>query len=266
MNFIIGFAVAIIGFIAAANHLQQQLSSFWDFVAFSVVFCGTLAVLLITRPKIKLRTLAVNFTIYLFGNKKDKHFFVKKCFDTVASKSIHKPNIKKIEEKIIYDGLEMIELNFSVEKIEDILTERYFAYKKTITSIASWIKRCAKYPPAFGLGGTVLGLIHLMNGLSKGADPKETGIRMAVALVATFYGLILSNLVLNPISESITERLKADEELVEIAIKTVLMIQENYNLIEAQETLNSYIPDEKTKIDFMKKSMSEFENDFNQAA
>ncbi len=231
-----------------------------------MVFCGTFAVLLITRPKIKIKTLIYNFVVYLFGNKKHKLTFVKKCFEVISIKKIEDPNLKKIEDKIISEGLEMIDLHFSQEKIEDILTERYFAYKKTITSISSWIKRCAKYPPAFGLGGTVLGLIHLMNGLSKGSDPKETGIRMAVALVATFYGLILSNLVLNPIAESIAERLKADEELVEIAIKTVLMIHENYNLIEAQETLNSYLSDEKEKINFMSKMQDGFENSLNEAA
>ena len=251
MNFIIGFLFAVIGLVAASMHLNQGISNYWDFVAFSVVFGGTLSVLTITRPKMKVKILFENFVTYLFGMKKDKLQFVKRCFRTVSDQALPEADVKKIEDKIISDGLEMIELGFDKEKIEDILADRYLAYKKTIVSISAWIKRCAKYPPAFGLGGTVLGLIHLMKGISAGADPKETGVRMAVALVATFYGLLFSNLVLNPISEAITEKLKADEELVEVGIKTVLMIKEQFNLIECQETLNSYLGDEAEKINFM---------------
>lgn len=250
MNFTLGFILAIAGLVAASIHLDQAASNYWDFVAFAVVFCGTIAVLIITRPKMKFKTLSQNFMTYLFGIEKNKLVFVKRCFTSITQKSLPNMDSTKIEDKIVADGYEMIELGFSKEKIEDILTDRYLAYKKTIVSISSWIKRCAKYPPAFGLGGTVLGLIHLMNGISAGSDSKETGVRMAVALVATFYGILLSNLVLNPVSEAILEKLKSDEELVEIAIRTVIMHKDEYNLIECQETLNSYLGDEVEKINF----------------
>ncbi len=251
MNFIIGFFVAVAGLIAASMHLEQGPKDFWDFVAFAVVSGGTLSVLVMTRPKMKLKFLMTNFAYYLFGPKKDKVKFIKRCFKAMTDRKLENAQIKRIEDKMIVDGLEMIELGFSKEKIEDILADRYIAYKKSIMAISSWIKRCAKYPPAFGLGGTVLGLIHLMKGISGGLDPKDTGLLMAVALVATLYGLLLSNLVLNPISEAIAEKLKSDEELSEAAIRTVLMIKDGHNLLESQEALNSYLGDEKEKINFM---------------
>lgn len=254
MNFIIGFFVAVTGLIAASMHLQQGPKDFWDFVAFSVVTGGTLSVLVMTRPKMRLKFLFQNFATYLFGGKKNKVLFIKRCFQTISEGKLSDAKTKCIEDKIIIDGLEMIELGFSKEKIEDILIDRYTAYKKSIMAISAWIKRCAKYPPAFGLGGTVLGLIHLMKGISGGLNPKDTGLLMAVALVATLYGLLLSNLVLNPISESIAEKIKSDEELAEAAVKTVLMIKEGFNLLEAQETLNSYLGDMKEKINFMSES------------
>lgn len=51
--------------------------------------------------------------------------------------------------------------------------------------------------------GTVLGLVNLMRGISAGLDAKDTGVQMAVALVATFYGLIFANLIVNPAGEAI---------------------------------------------------------------
>ncbi len=264
MNFIFGFLFAVCGFVAASINLNQKASSYWDFVAFAVVAGGTVSVLIMTRPKTKTSLLLKYFSTYLFSPKKDKLSFVKKCFKVFNDKSFSNAQMEIIEEKIIADGLEMIDLGFEKEKIENILTDRYIAYKKTIKSISAWIKRCAKYPPAFGLGGTVLGLIHLMNGLASGSDAKEIGVRMAVALVATFYGLLLSNLILNPISEAILEKLNADEELVEIAIKTILMMKDQFNLIECQEALNSHLADEIEKINFLTTIGSEEE--YTQAA
>jgi chemotaxis protein MotA len=259
MNFLFGLTLAIVGFIAASMHLKQDIMSYYDFVAFAVVVAGTCSVLIITRPKKSLRYIFKNIMKSIFGFKRNKVNFAKKCFDCVANKTFTDPDHKKIEDKIIIDGLEMIELGFSKEKIEDALSDRYLNHKKAIGTIAAWFKRCAKYPPAFGLGGTVLGLIHLMKGISAGADPKETGIRMAIALVATFYGLILSNLILNPLSEAIAEKVKSDEDLVEIAIKTILMMKDDQNLIECQEGLNSYLVDENEKINFMNNLKNEEE-------
>jgi len=257
MNFISGFILAVVGLIAASIHLEQGADSYWDFVAFAVVFCGTIAVLIISRPRLKVGFLFKQFTHYLFGGKKSKINFTKTCFQVIQTSDASALDKKEIENKILKDGLEMIELGFDKDRIEEILSDRYVNYKKLIMAISLWFKRTAKYPPAFGLAGTVLGLIHLMKGISAGADPKETGIRMAVALVATFYGLLLANFVLNPASENIAEKLKADEELVEIAIKTILMIKDQYNLIEAQEMLNSYLIDENEKINFMDSQKSD---------
>lgn len=251
MNFLFGLILAIAGFVAASMHLKQGIMNYWDFVAFSVVIGGTAAVLIMTRPKKRMKYVIVNFFGAVAGFKKNKVAFAKRCFEAVSSRTLPNANPNKIEDKIVIDGIEMIGLGFSKDRIEDILSDRYLNHKKSVSSISAWIKRCAKYPPAFGLGGTVLGLIHLMKGISGGADPKETGIRMAIALVATFYGLILSNLILNPISEAIVEKVKSDEDLVEIAIKVVLMISEGQNLLECQEGINSFLVDEKEKINFM---------------
>lgn len=257
MSYLIGFILASAGLIAASIHLNQGASSYWDFVAFSVVFCGTMAVLIMTKPKMSFKSLLNKYLSNLFGFKKDRFSFAKKCFSSTENYSAIKFDQRKVEEKILSDGYEMIELGFSKEVIEDILTERYLKYKKNVQAISSWIKRTAKYPPAFGLGGTVIGLINLMNAISAGGDPKETGIKMAVALVATFYGILLANLVFNPMSEAITEHIKSDEELVEMAIKTILMKKEESNLLEFQEMLNSFLIDEDQKIDFLKAGFEE---------
>jgi chemotaxis protein MotA len=127
----------------------------------------------------------------------------------------------------------------------EVLSFRFEGYAKRINMLSNWFRRGSKYPPAFGLAGTVLGLIHLMRGISAGIDTKETGIRMAVALVATFYGLLISNLLLNPIGEWLYEEVQRDEIKAEASLRTIALILDNANVVEAHEMLGSFLGGEK---------------------
>jgi len=59
--------------------------------------------------------------------------------------------------------------------------------------------------------------------------------------VATFYGLVISNLVLNPLGEWLTEETKKDQMKSEMCIETIDLIIEGANIIELQERINSYL-------------------------
>lgn len=240
MKYIVGLFVASVGFFLASQHLNQGIDAYWDYVAFFVVVLGTFSVMFITFPAAPLRTLLVRFLHKFFFSSHSLKYHVHQCFRVFQEKQgIRKPTM--IEEKLLNDGLELIDLGFDAERIEEVISSRFELYSKRINMLSAWFRRGAKYPPAFGLAGTVLGLIHLMRGISAGIDPKETGIRMAVALVATFYGLLLANLLLNPIGEWLHEEVKRDELKAEASLKTILLIREGASVIEAQEVLNSFL-------------------------
>jgi chemotaxis protein MotA len=65
---------------------------------------------------------------------------------------------------------------------------------------------------------------------------------MAIALVATFYGLLIANLLVNPAGELILKKAQEEEELAEIAIQTLLLMNSKASQLEALETINSYVP------------------------
>lgn len=243
MRLIIGFLIINIGFIAASIHLQQGLESYWDFVAFSVVIFGTLSVMFINRPSLSFKTILRNFKMSVFESQTETKQFVNECIAFAKGQGIQSKK-KTIENQFLIDSTELIGLGFNYEKIEGILTQRYQYHAKTVTQIANWLRKNSKYPPAFGLAGTVLGLIHLMRGISDGINPQETGIRMAVALVATFYGLVIANIILNPTGELLLEKLKHDEEKSEVALTTIRLMMEKASLIEIQEELNSFVESE----------------------
>jgi chemotaxis protein MotA len=249
MKFVIGLFISVIGFYLASQHLHQEIKEYWDFVAFFVVVLGTFAVLLITFPAIPATFFVKRFSEKFFfsSNTLKKHASI--CLDYVINRKTIKS--EAVEVKLLNDGMELLSLGFGREKIIELLSQRFEIHTTKINMLSSWLKRGAKYPPAFGLAGTVLGLIHLMRGISNGIDTKETGIRMAVALVATFYGLLISNLILNPLGEWLQEEIKKDQLKAEMSINSVVLMLENASHVEAQENLNSYLSGtEKLEINF----------------
>lgn len=246
MGLLIGLIIASVGYYLAIEHLQQTVASYYDFVALAVVWAGTVSVSIITIPKIKKRAILRYLLRSLFGRGVVRKNFVYHCMNILkapADSQFSKKDLELLEFKVLRDGLELIGLGFEQDKILDILGERIHNTRTKSLSVANWIRGLSKYPPAFGLTGTVLGLIHLMRGVSDGIDPKETGIRMAIALVATFYGLLIANLFVNPLGEMLIQENKKSLELSEIAIETIKLCHRQANLLEAQEYLNSYLDD-----------------------
>lgn len=247
MNYILSLFIATGAIFAALHHLGQGPEKLWDFVAFAMVIGGTIAVGITILPWKLSRPMFRYFRyLWLHWHPSQKHFLEKSLTVIQAHRagrqvSEFKPNY--IEEKILRDGLELIHLGFSSEKIEGILKERLNSHCQVGHKISASIRSLAKYPPAFGLAGTVFGLVELMRAVSAGVPAQETGTKMAIALVATLYGLLVANLLVNPAGEFIKKLVQEEENLGTIAIQTVLLMRENANLLEAQEILNSFVQD-----------------------
>lgn len=92
--------------------------------------------------------------------------------------------------------------------------------------------------PGFGMIGTLIGLIIMLGELDK---PETVGPAMAVALITTLYGSVLSNLVFNPIAGKLAGR-SADEVLVkEVIIEGILSIQAGENPRIVEEKLKAFL-------------------------
>lgn len=245
MNFVIGLAIAIVSLVAAIIHLDQTIMSYYDFVALVVVIGGTIAVAVITVPWEMKREIKARGKELFQRKNFSRRQLVEDC--VLFNKRIANGNFKDVSEstllpyQLLRDGMELIQLGVESDKIEVILKERMYQATERARYVANVVRGLSKYPPAFGLAGTVLGLVHLMRGVSAGMSAQETGVRMAIALVATFYGLLLANLLINPVGDAIYKNSYEDERLGEIALQAVSLATTREGLLEAQELLNSYV-------------------------
>lgn len=248
MMFLLGIGVAAIALISAVIHLNQEAAHFWDFVAFACVSGGTLAVALMTFPWQYRKNIVSSILSLIYRRQKSEN---EALIDSIrflremnSGATKWSPPAAHLTDQIFKDAIELSGLGFNKEKIHSILEERILQNFERSQRVANSFRSLAKYPPAFGLAGTVLGLTTLMRKVSGGADAKQTGFMMAIALMATFYGLLTANLIVNPAGEALAKMAMLEKRSGEIALHAVLLWIDGANLLEAQEILNSYVAKE----------------------
>ncbi|MDF3035016.1 MAG: motA2 [Paucimonas sp.] len=104
--------------------------------------------------------------------------------------------INEVKDPFVSKGLRLVVDGFDPHKVREILDNDIDAYEMQERSVVKVWESAGGYAPTIGILGAVLGLIHVMENLS---DPSKLGSGIAVAFVATIYGVGLANLVFLPI-------------------------------------------------------------------
>ncbi|NBW80333.1 hypothetical protein EBR21_01135 [bacterium] len=157
--------------------------------------------------------------------------------------------LNKTQDFFIREALTLMLDEIATEReLKKILQDRSQALFERYIADAKKFKAIGKYPPAMGLMGAVLGMIALLGGLGTPGAEKTVGPAMSVALVATFYGIALANLIIIPVGENLVDRAQTIKLKNEIIVAGVLLIQEKTNPILLVEKLNSFLlPAERLK-------------------
>jgi flagellar motor protein MotB len=110
--------------------------------------------------------------------------------------------------------------------VRETIEQENMTYEEEKRRVARVFETAGGFSPNIGILGAVLGLIHVMKNLS---DPSKLGGGIAVAFVATIYGVALANLVLLPMSKKLMNRLSYELSLREMLIEGVVGIQSGMN-------------------------------------
>lgn len=252
MSHLFGFILAVILLRVGMLVLDMEVSAYFDSVALIIVMGGTFCAAIITYPVPDLVKMIKAFIRIARKNPEEKEFTVQQIIKLAQESQKSKKALMDASEDpnlnpFLKDGIELMLSGFSREDIESIMSERIFRDREREESYGNLLKTLSKYPPAFGLVGTVLGLVHVMRGVSSGADAATVGLQMALALVATFYGLVLTNFVLVPASENLINKSAMNLSHRELILEGLLLIYENKSPMLVQEVLNSYLPPLKRK-------------------
>lgn len=124
------------------------------------------------------------------------------------------------------------------ELIKDILTTE-LSYVENRHSLGQGIfTMMGTYSPAFGMIGTLIGLISMLRTLE---DPSQIGSGMATALITTFYGALMANLIFLPIAGKLKTRTRSEILIKEVIIEGILSIQSGDNPRIVEQKLKAFI-------------------------
>ena len=98
----------------------------------------------------------------------------------------------------------------------------------------------ASYAPAFGMLGTLLGLINLMDLVGAG-DMKAIGSQLAIALITTFYGVLAANLIFKPIAVKLERRTEERLIVMNMVLEGISLMCAGRSPSLMRETLRAFV-------------------------
>lgn len=250
LGFFVGIAVI---YFAVTEGLQNPMV-FLDPHAAIIVLGGTLAAAMICLPLPTLFNLARVFFRTVTGRQKQEVILTVNEVVDVASRQEKGEDIKdiigSIKNAFFRESLELaITGGLKEEQLEEVLEMRVEQQNEMYRKEGLTYKTIGKFPPAFGLVGATLGMIALLQGLGAPDAFQKLGPSMSVALVATFYGLILANVFIIPVGENLSNAAEDDLTVRKIIAHGVMLIKNKEHPIVVSEFLKSYVsPKQRNKM------------------
>lgn len=240
----------LIGIVAAAALilisilLGQGVSFFFSLKSFLIVFGGTFGATLVSFPLADLLAV-LNVARNAFLHQAQPHGETIELMVKIAEKA-RREGILAIEREVedlddqfmkmgvqyAVDGTEPETIRAIMESELTGMEERHEKGKKIFETMGT-------YAPAFGMIGTLIGLIQMLSSLE---DPSQIGSGMAVALVTTLYGTISANIVFLPIAGKLEQRSMEEVRRKELVIEGILAIQSGDNPRIVREKLLTFLP------------------------
>jgi len=146
--------------------------------------------------------------------------------------------LETVTDPFLIRGVRLAIDGTAPELIKDILTTE-LSYVESRHSLGQGIfTMMGTYAPAFGMIGTLIGLISMLRSLE---DPSQIGQGMAMALITTFYGALMANLIFLPIAGKLRSRTQSEVLMKEVVIEGILSIQSGDNPRIVEQKLKAFI-------------------------
>lgn len=221
---------------------------FWDPQSVAITIGGSFAAVLINYPINEVKKLAKLF-IQSFKEDSMNGTDIISRFGVLSQKARREgllsleDEISTIDNDFMKKGLQMVVDGIEPEVIRDIMELEISELERRHESNSAMIMAWAAFAPAFGMIGTLIGLVQMLANLS---DQAGLASGMAKALITTFYGSVLANIFLIPVGNNLSSKTSKEIANMEMMLEGVLAIQSGVNPRIVEEKLSAYLnPDEK---------------------
>jgi len=239
IGILLGFGMLIGGFMLEGGHFTSLLEP----TAAMIVFGGTAGATIASFGMDDIKQVGRLFKI-MFTEKK---YNVSELISTLcgfAEKARREGLLSleretaSIDDEFVRQGIQLVVDGTDPALVRDILETQIDFTDQRHKIGADIFEAAGGYSPTMGIIGTVMGLVHVLSNLT---DPDKLGPSIAVAFIATLYGVCFANVVWLPIGHKLKLKSKQERFMREIALEGILSIQAGDNPSIVREKLKAFL-------------------------
>ena len=239
IGLLIALAAIILGQIFGGGQIQVLLQP----SAFIIVFAGTFgAVLLQTPAKVFFRGLKLCHRVFTMQKDMRLEFLNKILYWSMLTRRegflVLEKEMEQEKDPFIAKGLRLLVDGFDAPQIKEIMLSYATLLEREQRLSARIWDSAGGYAPTIGILGAVLGLIHVMGNLS---DPSKLGSGIAVAFVATIYGIGFANLFFLPIANKLKALIELETHTREMLVEAFCAISTGDHPRVIEERIAGYL-------------------------
>lgn len=216
---------------------------FWSSSSVVIVVGGTLAATLINFPLSDVLSVLTTVKNAFFHKENPPESLIPKLvnFATIARREgilALESHASEADDEFLEKSVQLAIDGTSPELIKDILTTELAFMEDRHTMGQSILLAMGTFAPAFGMIGTLIGLVQMLATLD---DPSKIGEGMAVALLTTLYGALMANVVFLPAAGKLKVRTSNELLAKELVIEGILSIQSGDNPRVVEQKLKAFV-------------------------
>jgi len=248
---VIGFIIGV-GLVFAAIYLQLHniqnytlWTIFFNLPSFLLVFGSTMAATFISFP---LSEVLDSFRSFFYVFKKDPPDVEENISDILyvinqmrqGGRNVLEQEIPKLRNFFLRDAVQLIIEGYHDQEVREILEDRIVTRLRRERAESEIFSNMSKISPAFGMVGTIIGLMITLNTM----DPSHMdnmGSNMSLALITTFYGVLLAYMIFRPIAVKLDRRTQEEVFSMQVIRESIPMVSGRWHPIKAKDFLTSFV-------------------------
>lgn len=257
LTYIIGvvaaFGVMVLGMVmnidlggTGITFAMDNLKNFLDPASVFITIGCTIACVIASFPGKTLKSVPKHFSILLNTKKFNPMYYIDELVE--LAQIARKNGLLSLEERaneqkdpFFKQAIMLIVDANDAERVRSILQNDIDCMSARHDAAASMYEKASAMAPAFGMIGTLVGLINMLKGMNLEGGSSTIGQDMGVALITTLYGCVLANMIFNPIAVNL--RTRDEEEVLAkmIIVEGIMSIQSGENPKFLKEKLLTYM-------------------------
>ncbi|MEK3950152.1 flagellar motor protein [Paenibacillus sp. FSL H7-0703] len=246
ITIVLGIIAGIIALIGGFLWEGGEFTGLLQGTSALIVFGGTFAAVVISYPASKLKTIPTALRMAFSREENPTEQYIEDLVSMAATS--RRSGVLALERTssehpnaFLREGLQLVIDGTEQEQIKQILELELDAIEHKHEGYAKIFESAGGYAPTMGIIGTVMGLIHVLGSLT---EPTALGPSIAVAFIATLYGVASANLIFLPIASKIRAASESEIITMDLLLQGILAIQNGENPKLVRKKLEFFIRSE----------------------